>query len=451
MMRAYRHSCAFTPVVYLACMKIGIQTWGSTGDINPFLALAAGLAAAGHQVTLAITATERRDYTALGEQLGFRVIEAGHVGESVEALNASGKVLFATRDPLKQMRMIFDELFSPNAEEMYGIARQLCADNELIIGHFIHHPLHLAAEQAGRPYVTVSLHHGTIPTRFAAPHPLPNLGSQLNPWLWRLTEGIINHFLLSRVNSFRTGHDGAPLASIRDVWESQLCNLIAVSHKLCPLQPDWGGNQHVCGFFNLPEAASSWQPPASLEQFLGAGDAPIYITFGSMMGLPEASPELDEMIALWSEAVKDAGCRAIIQTHWQHAPPVAEDDAIYRIESAAHERIFPRCAAVVHHGGAGTTQSATRAGCPSIVVAHIADQFFWGDQLRRLGIAPPVINRQRLTAKRLAKAIRQVLDEPGMKQRAERVGQAMAAENGVAKAVAIIESLAIKQGSSSSW
>lgn len=420
-------------------MKIGIQTWGSTGDINPFLALAAGLAAAGHEVTLAITGTERRDFTAIGASLGFSVIEAGHVGDSVETLNASGKVLFATKDPLKQMRMIFDELFEPNAEAMYAVAQQLCADHELIIGHFIHHPLHLAAEQAGRPYLTVSLHHGTIPTRFTAPHPLPNLGQPINPWLWRLVEGAINHFLLSRVNGFRRRHGGAPLPSIRDAWESPLCNLIAVSRELCTPQPDWDDNQQVCGFFALPEAATDWQLPATLQHFLDAGEAPVYITFGSMMGLPEASAELDGMIALWSAAVKQAGCRAIIQTHWSEATAVPEDPHIHRLESAPHDRIFPHCAAIVHHGGAGTTQSATRAGCPSIVVAHIADQFFWGEQLRRLGIAPPVIKRQRLTSKRLAKAIRQVLDAPAMKQQAEIIGQRMRAENGVGSAVEIIE------------
>ncbi len=420
-------------------MKIGIQTWGSTGDVNPFIALAAGLAAAGHEVTLAITGTERREYAEIGERLGFRVVQAGFVGASVEALNSIGKRLFAMRDPLAQMRMIFNEMFDPGAEAMLAAARKLCVENELVIGHFICHPLHLAAELSGTPHFTVSLHHGAIPTRFTAPHPLPNFGPWLNPWSWKLVGKLIDRVSLPSANHLRAAYGAAPLRSIRSAWESPLCNLIAVSRELCPPYPDWGENQRVCGFFDLPEAASDWQPSHELVAFLKAGEPPVYISFGSMMGLPQSSEELDETIALWCEAVKLAGCRAIIQTHWSEAKPVDEDAHIFRLESAAHARIFPHCAAVVHHGGAGTTQSATRAGCPSVVVAHIADQFFWGDQLHRLGLAPKPLLRKRLTAAKLARALREVLDSPGMRSRAAEIGARLVGENGVAEAVRVIE------------
>lgn len=419
-------------------MKIGIQTWGSTGDTNPFIALAAGLARAGHEVTLAITCIDRRDFKPLGSQLGFRVNQS-HIGESVERLNAIGKQVFTIRDPLKQMRLIYNELFIPHETEMYEVSQKLCTENELLIGHFIHHPLHLAAELAGKPYMTVSLHHGTIPTQNSAPHPLPDLGTWLNPWLWKITEAIINTIILPTVNGFRGRHRAPPVSSIRDVWESPLCNLIAVSRQLAEPQPDWGENQQVCGFFNLPDAAQEWQVPDDLQTFLDTGPAPIYITFGSMMGLPEASEDLDETITLWSEAVRQAGCRAIIQTHWGHASPFPESDNIFRIESAAHSRIFPHCAAVMHHGGAGTTQSSLLAGCPSIVVAHIADQFFWGNELYCHGVAAKPLKRQSVTPAKLAHAIREVLASPQMKVKSETMGKAMRDENGVENAVHIIE------------
>ncbi len=418
--------------------RIAIQTWGSTGDVNPFIALAAGLAKAGHQVTLAITSTERTDYSEQGKRLGFEVQQVGYIGRDVPSLNQFGKELFAEKNPLRQMRMIFDDMFTPGAEAMYQAARKLCKDHELIIGHFIAHPVQLAAEQAGRPYITVSLHHGTIPGAYTAPYPLPNLGRWLNPWLWRLVEATINRIALPSVNAFRARYDAPAVSSIRRVWESPLCNLIAVSPQLCRPQPDWQENQKVCGFFNLPDSAKDWQPPEQLAAFLAAGSAPVYITFGSMMGLAQPGEELDATIRLWLAAVKQAGCRAIIQTHWHAASAIEEDRDIYRIESAVHTAVFPLCAAVVHHGGAGTTQTAMLCGCPSVVVAHIADQFFWGDQLRLLGIAPRFIKRHQLTVHRLAKALRQVLRQPAMKTRAEEVGKALRAENGVDRAVAFI-------------
>lgn len=419
-------------------MKIGIQTWGSTGDTNPFIALAAGLADAGHEVTLAITCIDRRDFVPLGEQLGFKILQS-KIGDDERRVNAIGKQVFTIKDPLKQMRLIYTKLFVPHEAEMYAVSQRLCAENELIIGHFIHHPLHLAAELAHKPYFTVSLHHGTIPTCNSSPHPLPSLGRWLNPWLWKLTEAVINKIILPTVNGFRSTHGAPPVSSIRDVWESPLCNLIAVSCQLAVPQADWGANQQVCGFFNLPDRASEWQIPDDLQRFLDSGSSPVYITFGSMMGLPESSRDLDETIRLWSEAVQLAGCRAIIQTHWSHACSVAENKNIFRIEHAAHNRIFPHCAAVVHHGGAGTTQSSLRAGCPSIVVAHIADQFFWGSELYNHGVAAKPIKRQQATAAKLARAICQVTGNPQMKANAEMMGKAMQDEDGVQEAIGIIE------------
>lgn len=418
-------------------MKIGLQSWGSTGDINPFLALAAALAAAGHSVTLAITSTERRDYALEGERFGFTVRQVGHIGADVSALNALGKQVFKEHNPLKQLGMIFDNLFDPGVQAMYDAARQLSAENDLLIGHFIVHPLQLAAEQAGKPYFTLSLNHGAIATREAPPHPLPNLGHFLNGLLWRLSERLINSAALPSANRLRLSVGAPLLTSINPVWQSPLANLIAVSRELAPQRADWGANQMVCGFLSLPHQVEPLSP--QLKAFLQAGPAPIYITFGSMIGLPEWSDEQEQTLAIFLESVRLAGCRAIIQAHWAMTDTMTDDQQIFRIESADHRAIFPHCAAVVHHGGAGTCQSATASGCPSIVVAHIADQFFWGGLLHDLGIAPKLILRHRLTAPKLGRAIRHVLSDDAMRQRAREIGARMRTEDGARRAVEMIE------------
>jgi len=420
-------------------MKIGIQTWGSTGDVNPFIALAAGLVTAGHEVTLAVTSAERRDYAGTGSRLGFRVIQAGHIGESESALNEIGRRLFAISNPIAQLRFIFEQMFDPGIAVMYAAAQALSADHDLIIGHFIVHPAQLAAEQAGKPYVTVALNQGGIPTRYAPPSPLPNLGRWCNGVLWKLAERMINSMVLPSANRLRFAQGSHPLKSYRQIWESAACNLIAVSPVLGPRYPDWGENQHLCGFFNMPEEASDWRMPDDLARFLQHGEAPVYIGFGSMIGLALPSDDLDEATRLMLEAAKLAGCRAIVQSHWDKVSSMPEDARIYRLSLAPHTQIFPLCAAIVHHGGAGTTQTALRCGRPSVVVAHITDQFFWGDKLRKLGVAPAVLNRRKSTPAKLAAAIRAVLTSPAMRFAAEEAGRKLQAENGAAAAARIIE------------
>ncbi|MBE0626365.1 MAG: glycosyltransferase family 1 protein [Burkholderiales bacterium] len=420
-------------------MKIGIQTWGSTGDINPFIALAAGLVKAGHAVTLVITGAERRDYAETGARLGFRVVQAGHIGESEQALNDIGRRLFAIGNPVAQLRFIFEQMFDPGVAAMYAAAQTLSADHDLIVGHFIVHPAQLAAEQAGKPYVTVALNQGGIPTRYVPPSPLPNLGHWCNGMLWKLAEKMINGMVLPSANSLRIAHGSHPLTSYRQIWESAACNLIAVSPVLCPQYPDWGENQRVCGFLNVPEEASDWRMPDDLARFLQNGEAPVYIGFGSMIGLALPNADLDDATRLMLGAVKLAGCRAIVQSHWDVVNTMPEDAQIYRLSSAPHTQIFPLCAAIVHHGGAGTTQTALRCARPSVVVAHITDQFFWGDTLRKLGVAPAVLNRRKTTPAKLAAAIRAVLASPAMRFAAEEAGRKLQAENGAAAAARIIE------------
>jgi UDP:flavonoid glycosyltransferase YjiC (YdhE family) len=109
------------------------------------------------------------------------------------------------------------------------------------------------------------------------------------------------------------------------------------------------------------------------------------------------------------------------------------------VNRSPYAEVFPRCAAIVHHGGAGTTQSSLLAGKPSVIVAHMADQTFWGSELKRLGVAGDTLQRKSLTAQKLAKGITFVLNDPTMPKKAAAIGQTMAGENGVKKAIQIVE------------
>jgi UDP:flavonoid glycosyltransferase YjiC (YdhE family) len=419
-------------------MKIGLQTWGSDGDINPFIALAGGLAAAGHEVTLAITAAERKDYQSYSQRLGFVLKPVAYIAKDDAAMAQLGERLWKIASPLGQVRFILQALFEPNVESLYATALELCAENELLIGHFALHPLHLAAEQAGKPYVTVSLNHGAIPSRFVPPPLMPNLGVWLNPWVWKLVEALLKKIMLPSVNRLRSREGRPALSSARPVVESPLCNLIAISPALCAKPADWGDNQHVTGFLALPEKARPWTMPDDLGEFLAAGEPPVYLTFGSMSGIDRDPATITVTTRLLVEAVQAAGCRAIIQARWDSVSSLAENPKIYRIGPVPHSQLFPHCAAIVHHGGAGTTQTSLLYGKPQIIVAHIADQYFWADALKRLGVAGKRHDRRTTTATGLGAAIRQALDSPTMVSRAASLGQQIAAEDGVATAVGII-------------
>ncbi|MGL2987194.1 glycosyltransferase [Flavobacterium sp. RSSA_27] len=424
-------------------MKIGIQTWGSEGDINPFIALASGLSKAGHNVTLAVTCSDRKDFKALAEKLGFKLGTVDYIGENEETLNMLGKKMIEEKNPLVQLKFIFEKMFLPGVHSMFDTANQLVSENDLIIGHFIHYPLQCACEKAGKPYITVSLNHGAIPTKHYPPVPFPNLGKTINTWLWKLTEKMINKAILGQINTFRISHGLKEVNTFRTIWESPLLNLIAVSPVLSPPTDDWSKNNKVCGFFNLDDYASKWELPKDFEIFLDNVEPPVYFTLGSMTGTENNALYINETTKLMYDAAKLAGCRAIIQSRWEYVKNIPEDKSIFKVNSAPYTRVFPKCKAVVHHGGAGTTQTATLCGTPSIIIAHIQDQFLWGHQLKKLGIGGKVLSRQTVTSEKIAAEIRKITNDPNKKEKAIEIGKVLATENGVKNAIKYIEEISI--------
>jgi sterol 3beta-glucosyltransferase len=418
-------------------MRVGLQTWGSEGDIRPFVALADGLQTAGHEVTLVITSAENKDYTPLAHSLGLRIRQVGFPSFDPERLGRTEARAMQTVNPFKQVSIVFSDLFDPVAQKMYVASEQLCRDNDAVIGYHILYPLAIAAEKTKRPRVAVFISPNFLRSRYVPPEGLPNLGERLNTLLWNLAEVLMNRVLRPGANLLRMQEGLRPVSGIvRELVESNCLNLISVSPTLCPPQPDWQGRYHLCGFFDLPETRENWQMPDDLKSFLKAGDPPVFMTFGSIATL---DPSLSETTRLMIEAVSFGKFRAIIQSKWEDLSEIPKSSSIYRIGFAPYHHIFPHCAAVVHHGGAGTTHLATRCGSPSVVVEHALDQRIWGILLNRVGLAPKPLHRRSLTPAKLAKAVRNVLDSVEMATRAKAAGMALVSENGVRRAVELIE------------
>jgi sterol 3beta-glucosyltransferase len=190
---------------------------------------------------------------------------------------------------------------------------------------------------------------------------------------------------------------------------------------------------HITGYW-FQDALPEWKPPGDLEAFLDNGEPPVYVGFGSMSG---RSPETLAAIVL--EALAMSGRRGLLLTGWGGMQVMKVPENVFVISAAPHNWLFPRMAAVVHHGGAGTTAEGLRAGVPSVIVPFIVDQPFWGSRVNALGVGPEPIPAKNMTADKLAEAIRVATSDQDMKRRAAELGKAIRAEDGLANAERIVK------------
>lgn len=413
-------------------MRIGIQTWGSNGDIRPMLALADGLQKAGHSVTLAVSSIDNKSYADICGQLR---IPYRQVPEQI----AFDLQDFARRtlrmNTLRWLHALLDEAFFPYEAEIYATAQQLARDNDCLIGHHFLYPLKLAAQKQRKAFFSVTFCHAPIPVPGQAPFRFPNLGAHINTISWKLLETVFNGSLKKPLTRLWLAEGGAPVKNVlTELLTSQQLNLVAADELFCPGKAQWPPHNRACGFLNLTEDAAHWPIPQNLQNFLDAGARPVYMTFGS---LQQAVP--DWSMDLFIDAVRLAGCRAIIQTSSERFAAGSRADGIYFIGKHPHQPLFKHCAAVVHHGGAGTTHAATLSGCPSVVVPFMDEQLFWALQLQSLGIAEKPLPARKVNAGSLAAAITTVLNCATMARKAQAFGAEMRGRDGVAQAVQLIE------------
>ncbi|HYE88354.1 MAG TPA: glycosyltransferase [Vicinamibacterales bacterium] len=420
-------------------MRIGIQTWGSEGDIRPLIALGAALTRRGHQVELLYTEISTRRYEHVAAALGFtaRAVASPVIADRARE-NDIGLAAIGARDEFSQGLLIFRELLDPVVEPMYEAGLALCARSDLLIHHFILHPSRAAAEKTGTPAATVAFAHMLAPSRYLHPSGLPDFGPWANRIEWAVACFALNQTLLKRVNRFRVAKALPKHRDLlRDAWASHRLHLLASSAAFLKQRPaDWPAANQLCGFLELP-AHEHEQLAPEVDAFLSSGPPPVFMGLGSLM--PISGPHLEETIEVFERAASRAGCRAIIQSE-----AIRESTGnILFINRAPHQAIFPRCAAVVHHAGAGTTHTTLRAGTPSVPVPHVSDQFLWSKELQRLGVAPAPLRRTKWSAPALADRIIQTLNTPSMKQAALAMSQRMRDDNGPERAADLVERILI--------
>lgn len=413
-------------------MKIGIQTWGSNGDIRPMIALADGLTKAGHTVTLSVTSLDNHSYA---KQCAVFNINYQQIPEKINFdLEAFAQKTF--RMNTKQwLEALLDIAFFPYEELIYQTSKQLAENNDIVIGHHFLYPLKIAAIKHRKPFYSVTFCHTVIASVSQPPFKFPNLGKRLNAIQWQILEYGFDFFLKSKLTKL-WNHEGLP--KIKHVLSQLLCsdhlNLVAVDPVFCPTEQEWSKQHHACGFLNLDTQNDTWHINTELQQFLDSGSVPVYMTFGSLQqAVPEWSMEL------FIKATQLAGCRAIIQTSSEKFPANSQQENIYFIGRHPHQALFKHCSAVVHHGGAGTTHSASLCSRPSIVIPFMDEQLFWACTLEQQGLAPKPLPAKKATAKQLTSRINAVLSNDNYLINAQKTGAIINNNDGVENAVKLIE------------
>lgn len=411
---------------------ISLVASGSRGDVQPYVALGQGLRGAGHDVRL--LTSEGFESLVSGAGLAFHStgpnIEERLRSEEWRAVTERGNFLTI----LARMRAELER-------EATGLARRLpglLAGSDLIVaGTSAIAGLLPIAGQLGVPVVQAYLFPFS-PTR-TFPSPLvPGLpfGRVLNRLSFHAMRQLF--WQSTRVADVAVRRElGLGKSSLRGPFRaldrSSTPVLYGYSPLVLPRPDDWPGNVHVTGYWTL-EAPDDWSPPDDLLAFLDAGEPPVYIGFGSM---GSRDPQAAGRIAL--EALARSGQRGILATGWGGLRADEIPAHVHLIGAVPHDWLFPRMAAVVHHGGAGTTAAGLRSGAPSIVVPFMGDQEFWGRRVAALGAGPMPIPRRQLDAKRLAGAIAQAVTDNAMRDRAADLGRRLRDEDGVAAAVARID------------
>jgi UDP:flavonoid glycosyltransferase YjiC (YdhE family) len=419
--------------------RLAIIALGSRGDVQPFVALGLGLQAAGHTVKIAAAA----DYAELVAYYGLAFHSL--VGQISTLLDPAMVEQFLERaqNPLRAARN-FVRQTNPIIDRLMHDCWAACQDAEGLIVSTL--GMYCGVHLAEKLNITCIVAHLHPFTPFSSDQhmffpPLPRGVPLRSSYNW-LTHALANHgfwqVLRRPLNRSRQGLlDMEPLSPLA-LWGRlrgyRPPTLYGYSAIVAP-PADGQAHRQITGYWFL-DRAPRWQPPAELATFLSSGPAPIYIGFGSMM----LGRDGDRITALIADALGRVGQRGILYRGWGELGRMRLPPSILAVDSIPHDWLFPQVRAVVHHGGAGVTAQALRAGVPAIVVPFLGDQHFWADRLAELGTGPEPIPRAQLSSARLAQAITNVIHSNSMRERAAEVGLRLKAERGVAGAVALIDS-----------
>ena len=413
--------------------RIVLTTWGSYGDINPYMGLALGLKARGHEPVLA--APEYYRGLAESERISFHPVRP-------EIDPADSEIVARVMHPRHGPEVILRELMLPSVEEAYQDLHQAVSEADLLVSHPITFAAPVLAHKTGIPWVSSVL----APISFFSAHDFPVLPfapflkglEQLGPWVGPLLSRLARHSTRNwstPVYNFRTKL-GLPKGG-DPIYEGQHSPGLVLGlfpGILAKPQRDWPVNARVTG--RIPfDAGHGKSLSRELEQFLAGGPAPIVFTLGTS-AVMAAGDFYEQSI----HAVQQLGARAVMLAGVDGVKRLSGklSKNILIVDAAPHSQLFPKAAVIVQQCGIGTLGQALSAGCPILAVPFAHDQPDNAYRVEKLGVARVVYPPQYRT-QRVQQELRRLLEQAEYRRAASEVSAKVRAEDGAAAACSAIE------------
>ena len=409
-------------------MKIAILTYGSQGDVEPFVALGHRFCSAGHQVRLA-------GPEAYHSHFDLKEIEyvplPGDPGQLVQDLvDQAGMNRIG-------MFLSMSKFVIPLAVQVFESSRAACRDADLILHSFLLTSTGMAlGRELGIPTFSAQLF-PVFSATSAFPAPtfpdLPlgggyrklthQLVTQTFKWGSRFLYGRVrkNNPQLPELTAWIPGDHGNGTTPI----------LYGFSSHVVPRPVEWGKDVHLTGYWII-DNESQQEPTRAVRDFIQGGAPPITIAFGSTR-----SKKLEQITHKILAAVTQLDQRVILVG--QQSAPGFTSPEILPVDYVPYSWLFKRSAAIIHHGGAGTTARGLMAGVPNIILPFTSDQPFWGRRVSALGAGPKPLPPRNLTIANLTRAIDQALNDQEMRQNADRIGKQLRKEEGTSQALKVIQ------------
>ncbi len=366
------------------------------------LALSLAMQSAGHSVLLAAPPEKE----AWARQLGcpFQPL-----GDDITAFIDTMRDAHSVRSAIYFTRYLRREFIS-----QFHIFPKIIAGADLVVGASLVGALSSVAESMGIPYRFVVFCPSMLPSSY---HPSPVCKHQgftkyYNRMTWRIGM-IFNRFSLTAL--VNEGRKQLGIRPIKDAWRNILGNrvIVASDKAVSTVPPDVEPAAAQTGYLHLDQPDIHLD---ELETFLKAGPPPVYAGFGSM----PKKVQIDT-VSIIVQAARSSGSRVVIAKFWEEPSEFSRAEDVFFISKYPHLKLFPRMAGVIHHGGAGTIAASAASGVPQIVVPHLLDQYYWGHQVYRSGLGPKPIWRHRISTRKLSEAIREILSNDSMRQKAKDV------------------------------
>ena len=411
-------------------MNIGIFTYGTRGDVQPYIALALGLMSCGHQVTVAAP----ENFKDLVE--GFGVTFHPLYGNAEEGMNSpEGKRVLKAENTIKLMKYFFKVLNSKKVP-----LRQSYIDGfakvDFIIANLATLQISSAlAEKQGKKLALTYFMPPVVPT---AEFPLADFDFFNFPWYnkftYKLAHAFYWKFVKQETNEFRQEIGLAPLKEtlVRHIEKQNPLDLYCLSPSLIPQPKDWGGNSKITGFLTVPDIPQENKDDTALNTWLAEGGKPVYMGFGS-----NGVGNTEKFAAVLNDVLTKTNERILFCTGWSVFDNLPVHKNLFVTKYVNHHAVLPQCKAGIFHGGAGTLAAMLRNNLPVIIISFYTDQPTWGKIIEKkgLGVHIPV---KKLTSVKLIEALERI-DSDEMRGKVLAVGDKIRNENGLENAVREIE------------